>query len=286
MLKLLKKELDELDEANWYEGPEYYKFSGFDPNKKPTEDPDKELELLRSMLDGGVLDYTRFIFPGGRGGARLNTDNIRVSNRVHYPRDFFGEQTHRIACILKTHYDAEEVRPRGVFYYPPNAECYWHTNSDTPGKRVYLTWAEKDNESFFKYHDNITDKIVTKYDKKGWNINEFDIPEEGFFWHYIATKNTKRKSIGFMIVPKNEDIHIPPLHERMNSPKEMMFRVVLKGEDKNKVIDDYKLSKRIILAHNESIALKRAYTNFPSDEFDIYRIKSVETITEEIVTKN
>ncbi|AGH30876.1 hypothetical protein MPVG_00053 [Micromonas pusilla virus 12T] len=89
-----------------------------------------------------------------------------------------------------------------------------------------------------------------------------------------------------MIVPKNEDIHIPPLHERMNSPKEMMFRVVLKGEDKNKVIDDYKLSKRIILAHNESIALKRAYTNFPSDEFDIYRIKNVETITEEIVTKN
>ena len=95
MLKLLKKELDELDEANWYEGPEYYKFNGFNPNKKTTEDPDKELELLRSMLDGGVLDYTRFIFPE-------RSDNRHFSNRVQYPRTFFGEQTHRIACILKT----------------------------------------------------------------------------------------------------------------------------------------------------------------------------------------
>ncbi|AGH30878.1 hypothetical protein MPVG_00055 [Micromonas pusilla virus 12T] len=67
-VETFKKELDELDEANWYEGPEYYKFNGFNPNKKTTEDPDKELELLRSMLDGGVLNYTQFTFPGGRGG--------------------------------------------------------------------------------------------------------------------------------------------------------------------------------------------------------------------------
>tara|TARA_B110000444_G_scaffold190628_1_gene180284 strand:- start:735 stop:1565 length:831 start_codon:yes stop_codon:yes gene_type:complete len=276
MLKLIKKELDELDEANWYEGPEYYKFNGFDPNKKPTEDPDKELELLRSMIDGGLGE-----------GYRTGNGFARVSNRIQYPPDFFCEQIHRIACILKTHYEAEEVRPHCVFYYPPNAECYWNTNSDNPGKHIYLTWAEKDNESFFKYYDNITDKIVTKYEKKGWNINEFDIPEDGFFWHYIATKNTKRKSIGFIIVPKNEDIHMPSIYEG-NGFKQMIFRVVLKGEDKNKTIDDDNLSKRFILADNEFLARKRARAKFPSDEFDIYRIKQLEstTITEELVTNN
>jgi len=67
----------------------------------------------------------------------------------------------------------------------------------------------------------------------------------------------------------------------------MIFRVVLKGEDKNKTIDDDNLSKRFIFADSEILALKGAYANFPSDEFDIYRIKQLEstTITEELVTK-
>ena len=88
--------------------------------------------------------------------------------------------------------------PSGLYYYPPNGACGWHTNSNSPGKRVYLTYAEEGNKSFFRYYDNKNNHIVTKYDSKGWNINTFDIgcEDSDRFWHCVGS-NTNRISIGF-----------------------------------------------------------------------------------------
>lgn len=264
MLEILKEELNELDKVNWCEGPEYYKFHGFDPNKKQSEDPDKEFEALQSIIDAGIYHNGHFAFP-------------QYSNRVRYNKGFCGEIIHRIACILKKHYDVKNVMHRGTFYYPPNAECFWHTNADAPGKRIYLTWAEEDNKSFFKYYDNDEGKIVTRYDKKGWNVNEFDIPSDGFLWHYIATKDTKRKSVGFMIEHNNENL----IHREKNT----LYRICLKGEDKDKLMTVDEAHKRVIQVpslfdtHGERLvneeekkALGIARRMFPSDEFEIYRM--------------
>lgn len=265
MLELLKEELDNLDKVNWCEGPEYYKFNGFDPNKKQTEDPDREFEVLQSMFDAGIRHQSEFVYPN-------------YSNRVRYKKGFCGEIIHRIACIIKRYYDAKNVVPRGIFYYPPNAECFWHTNADTPGKRIYLTWAGEDNKSFFKYYDDIEGKVVTRYDKKGWNVNEFDIPKDGFLWHYIATKSTKRKSVGFMIEYNNEHL----IHKKSRN----LYRICLKGEDKNKLMSVDEAHKRLIqipilydthgkrlVDEEEKRALHIARNTFPSDEFDIFRVE-------------
>ena len=286
MIDLLKNEIDELDQVNWFEGPEYYKYKHFNPDKKPTEDPDKELETIKKLIDAGLIREQNFTTPEQSSRNQMSFSPIAFSNRISYPRTFLEDLTYRIACVLKKHYNAEVVRCRGIFYYPPYAECYWHTNSDVPGKRVYLTWAEDDDKSFFKYYDNTTEKIVTKYDKKGWNINEFDIPEEGYFWHYIATKDTKRKSLGFIIIPKTRDIHTPESHTIPGAPINRPYRIVLKGEDKNQVLPQHEVYRRIILADTDYAAKLKARQIFPSDEFDLYKINTVKTTSEELVSTN
>ena len=89
--------------------------------------------------------------------------------------------------------------PTGLFYYPPNGACGWHTNSNSIGKRIYLTYAKEENKSFFRYYDNNKEDIVTKYDKKGWTINKFNIDnEKNLFWHCVGS-DTNRISIGFKL---------------------------------------------------------------------------------------
>ena len=59
-----------------------------------------------------------------------------------------------------------KVTLRGIFMYPSNGYCGWHTNSNVIGKRIYLVWAKTSNQSFFRYWDDRESRIVTKYDKK------------------------------------------------------------------------------------------------------------------------
>ena len=95
--------------------------------------------------------------------------------------------------------------PTGLFYYPPNGACGWHTNSNSIGKRIYLTYAKEENKSFFRYYDNNKEDIVTKYDKKGWTINKFNIDnEKNLFWHCVGS-DTNRISIGFKCLAFNSE---------------------------------------------------------------------------------
>ena len=95
----------------------------------------------------------------------------------------------------------QKILKSGLFYYPPGGYCGWHTNSDQCGKynkRIYLVWAKEDKQSFFRYYDNKTKKIVTKYDEKGWQIRQFtlDNNKENLFWHCVGAQSD-RISIGF-----------------------------------------------------------------------------------------
>jgi len=87
--------------------------------------------------------------------------------------------------------DGVLYRNSGLFFCPPKGFCGWHTNSDAPGPRMYLVWAEEDNKSFFRWEDPHTGEIKTKWEKKGWNINKFVAP----VWHTLASW-TNRVSIG------------------------------------------------------------------------------------------
>jgi len=87
--------------------------------------------------------------------------------------------------------DKKRYKPSGLFFTPPGGYCGWHTNSDNPGHRMYLVWAEEDNKSFFKWKDPNTGEIITKWEKKGWNVNKFEAP----MWHCLGSW-TNRISIG------------------------------------------------------------------------------------------
>lgn len=177
-----KDELDALDKIDWKE--EKYISISLDPNKQFTYDPDTELRRLMGMN----LNHSHYA-----GAQPLPS----TSNRSRHTRHFANDVIRSIKYKLDKYYK-KPTQHRGTYSYHPGSRCGWHTNNNSPGKRIYFTWSEEDNKSFFKYLDNETDQIITKYDKKGWHINEFIIPKEGVFWHYVGSE-TCRKSIGFLI---------------------------------------------------------------------------------------
>ena len=97
-------------------------------------------------------------------------------------------------------YDHDSVEYcSGMFLYPPGGYCGWHTNSDTPGERIYISWCKDAKKSFFRYIDSFTGEMVTKYESQGWNVNRFQIPGDALLWHCVYS-DTVRFSIGFHTV--------------------------------------------------------------------------------------
>jgi len=105
-----------------------------------------------------------------------------------------------IENISKT-LNTEFIKPSGNFLYPEGGYMGWHTNSDAPCIRVYLVYVEKDNAACFKYLDNSgkNPKIITDWDKKGWNIRVFKITNDvqDYLWHSVNAEKTQRFSFGY-----------------------------------------------------------------------------------------
>tara|TARA_R110002020_G_scaffold59993_2_gene163059 strand:+ start:1175 stop:1813 length:639 start_codon:yes stop_codon:yes gene_type:complete len=88
----------------------------------------------------------------------------------------------------------------GDFLYRPISSQRWHMNKTSYGQHAYLTYVKDGGKSYFRYYDHKTDKIITSYDKPGWQIRFFEAPaEEPFFWHSIYAEEP-RISLGFRIL--------------------------------------------------------------------------------------
>lgn len=85
----------------------------------------------------------------------------------------------------------------GHFLYPPGGFMSWHTNSKSPGWRLYINYVEEPGKSFFRYRDPETREVKTSYDKK-WNFRLFKIDPNKPFWHAVYSE-TNRYSFGFRI---------------------------------------------------------------------------------------
>ena len=73
-----------------------------------------------------------------------------------------------------------------------NGYMGWHTNSDTPGDRWYLVYNTKEDSSFFRYIDPNTNKMITKWEPKGWSLNHFKLGDyEKPLWHCIYTESNR-----------------------------------------------------------------------------------------------
>lgn len=116
-------------------------------------------------------------------------NECRIAYYRNYPEIGFLE------LCLRGYY-GEDWKSSGFFFYPENSYCGWHTNSDRPGERIYLTFSENGDKSFFRFRDPSTGEIVTRHDETGWTINRFRVPRDEPLWHCVGSF-TRRISIGF-----------------------------------------------------------------------------------------
>ena len=95
----------------------------------------------------------------------------------------------------------KKITGSGYFWYPPNSYLGWHTNSNgMNSERIYLVWSDKDNQSFFRYKDPKSGKIVTKWEKSGWQTHRFLVGGNNpLFWHCVGNYSN-RVSLGFKII--------------------------------------------------------------------------------------
>tara|TARA_Y100000361_G_scaffold154137_1_gene178349 strand:- start:3529 stop:4053 length:525 start_codon:yes stop_codon:yes gene_type:complete len=93
-------------------------------------------------------------------------------------------------------YPKASITQSGNFFYPENGFMSWHTNSGSPGRRIYLSYVEEANKSAFKYIQN--NKEIISFDFVGWNMREFNVTKNEPFWHCVYT-STPRMSIGFRV---------------------------------------------------------------------------------------
>lgn len=102
-----------------------------------------------------------------------------------------------LSVLEEMYPDANAIITSGMTCYPPNSYMGWHTNSDYPGKRCYVSWSDQAHKNYFRY--KIGDTIFTDYDEEGVNIREFYITEEPLFWHCVGCKEY-RFSVGYTIL--------------------------------------------------------------------------------------
>lgn len=129
--------------------------------------------------------------------SHLETDfsqDVPVSNDSYYI-DFGSRTTSKFMHIMQQMYPDYNIIDSGHYYYPKTGYMGWHTNSNKPCKRVYITYT--DGQSFFRYKKD--NDIITDYDDVGITVREFDIPElPEQLWHCVGSY-ANRFSFGFRL---------------------------------------------------------------------------------------
>ena len=165
-----------------------------------------EADIIKNNLHKmkvNYYNYSPFIEPKvsleDLNNIKINYNDLNVAkdisdniNRISYFKDNIYFEN--ILKEIKKKYPNHNINCTGLFLYPPNAYCGWHTNSNLLGNRLYLSYCVDDNKSFFRYIDPETNELCTKWEKKGWNVNEFTVNTKKKLWHCVYS-STIRLSI-------------------------------------------------------------------------------------------
>jgi hypothetical protein len=104
----------------------------------------------------------------------------------------------KVIHVIQRQFPKNSIQVSGFFHYPNTGFMAWHTNSDVPCKRLYITWAKEPRKSFFRYKQG--SEIITDYDELGFTYRIFDIAETPpYLWHAVGSE-TDRLSFGFRIL--------------------------------------------------------------------------------------
>ena len=158
----------------------------------------------------------------------FNIDNVEGSlekESIHLLRNELDRVVSATASKLFKVDHALSTMKSGHFLYPPGGYMSWHTNSKSPGWRLYINYVEEPGKSFFRYRDPETGKIKTSYDKK-WNFRLFKIEPKKPFWHAVYS-DTYRYSFGYRItIDWNQ-----PIYKRAWFRARYLLNSVLTGND-------------------------------------------------------
>jgi hypothetical protein len=87
-----------------------------------------------------------------------------------------------------------------AIFYAANSCMPWHTNSDNPGKRIYIIYTQ--TPGIFRYKNPHTNEIVDDIDYVGWTQREFVVDKDNLLWHSVYSPGA-RFSFGFNV--KNDN---------------------------------------------------------------------------------
>ncbi len=131
-------------------------------------------------------------------GASAIPDAIQHERSAELRRDVDAGVRQQLAATFDCRLGFTVI-PSGHFWYPPGAYMGWHTNSGAPGWRLYLSHAETERRSFFRYRDPDSGEVVTSWDGP-WNARLFRIRKDKPLWHAVWS-DTNRFSLGYVVQP-------------------------------------------------------------------------------------
>ena len=122
-----------------------------------------------------------------------DVDVSKYKNLTH----FSPSRNLSLIRFLAELYPGHSIVPTGHFLYPVTGYMSWHTNSNMPGKRIYITYVDEVGLSGFKYLCN--GSIVDTIDSEKIVFREFEVDAGNPFWHAVYS-NCNRYSFGFRVI--------------------------------------------------------------------------------------
>ncbi len=109
----------------------------------------------------------------------LDVCEVSMLDHITFPR----KNQSQLYRSVSLEYPKCSIILSGNFFYPKNGYMSWHTNKDAPGLRLYLSYTEHENSSFFIYKDGVN--IIKDPDYVGWTAREFTIDKDNLLWHSV-----------------------------------------------------------------------------------------------------
>lgn len=135
-------------------------------------------------------------FTAAQVADRLGPHHVPIVDTAHglYRRSRRVRINPHTLRLIETAIDAFTT---GSKLYPPGGFLDWHTNSDHPGRRIYLIWNEAPG-SFFRYKDPNSGRFHTVEDAVGWCFRTFVVAPAHTppLWHCVYAAGD-RFAMGF-----------------------------------------------------------------------------------------
>ena len=130
-----------------------------------------------------------------------HTDQATHKNLDYIYYDKYEDQVWDIVRDKCSHIFRSRANCAALWYKGPEAYLGWHTNiqSNVYAHSVFLTYVEKEGNSFFRYIDEHTKEIITAYDQPGWHMRSWPWDTKDPFWHCVYS-DIDRISIGLQCV--------------------------------------------------------------------------------------